>query len=188
MIILCPHAAVVESAYTADLKSAPKGYGFKSRQRHHVRRTQLRSVSAVCVRAAKTAHPLSPSSFQTRSSRSFEFVIVVPPPNIVKTLFAVSISAPPFLLSKAKPARLRFCFTGGDVGADIIRPRKTGYITRKSPANVVGTQTCCRGDLWSPAQDKIGLPPFSGELCMISMSARRATKGRPYRSLAVRRY
>ena len=36
MIILCPHAAVVESAYTADLKSAPKGYGFKSRQRHHV--------------------------------------------------------------------------------------------------------------------------------------------------------
>ena len=35
MIILCPHAAVVESAYTADLKSAPKGYGFKSRQRHH---------------------------------------------------------------------------------------------------------------------------------------------------------
>ena len=36
VIILCPHAAVVESAYTADLKSAPKGYGFKSRQRHHV--------------------------------------------------------------------------------------------------------------------------------------------------------
>ena len=41
MIILCPHAAVVESAYTADLKSAPKGYGFKSRQRHHVERTPL---------------------------------------------------------------------------------------------------------------------------------------------------
>ena len=68
VIILCPHAAVVESAYTADLKSAPKGYGFKSRQRHHVRRTQLRSVSAVCVRAAKTAHPLSPSSFPKRES------------------------------------------------------------------------------------------------------------------------
>ena len=29
----------------------------------HVRRTQLRSVSAVCVRAAKIAHLLSPSSF-----------------------------------------------------------------------------------------------------------------------------
>ena len=37
--------------------------GFDPRHRHHVRRTQLRSVSAVCVRAAKTAHPLSPSSF-----------------------------------------------------------------------------------------------------------------------------
>ena len=35
----------------------------ESHHRHHVRRTQLRSVSAVCVRAAKTAHPLSPSSF-----------------------------------------------------------------------------------------------------------------------------
>ena len=29
----------------------------------HVRRTQLHSVSAVCERAAKTAYPLSPSSF-----------------------------------------------------------------------------------------------------------------------------
>ena len=35
----------------------------ESHHRHHVRRTQLHSVSAVCVRAAKTAHPLSPSSF-----------------------------------------------------------------------------------------------------------------------------
>lgn len=40
--------------------------GFESGQ--HVRRTQLRSVSAVCVRAAKTAHPLSPSSFPKRES------------------------------------------------------------------------------------------------------------------------
>ena len=30
--------------------------GFESHHRHHVRRTQFRSVSAVCVRAAKTAH------------------------------------------------------------------------------------------------------------------------------------
>ena len=35
----------------------------ESHHRHHVRRTQLRSVSAVCARAAKTSHPLRPSSF-----------------------------------------------------------------------------------------------------------------------------
>ena len=35
---------------------------------HHVRRTQLRSVSAVCVSAAKTAHPPSLSSFPKRES------------------------------------------------------------------------------------------------------------------------
>ena len=35
----------------------------ESHHRHHVRRTQQRSVSAVCVRAAKTAHLLRPSSF-----------------------------------------------------------------------------------------------------------------------------
>ena len=40
--------------------------GFESGQ--HVRRTQLCSVSAVSVRAAKTAHPLSPSSFPKRES------------------------------------------------------------------------------------------------------------------------
>ncbi len=36
--------------------------------RTSVRRTQLRSVSAVCVRAAKTAHPQRPSSFPNRRS------------------------------------------------------------------------------------------------------------------------
>ena len=36
---------------------------------HHVRRTQLHSVSAVCVSTAKTAHPLRPSSFPKRESR-----------------------------------------------------------------------------------------------------------------------
>ena len=40
----------------------------QSGHRHHVRRTQLRSVSAVCVRAAKTAHPLRPTSFPKRES------------------------------------------------------------------------------------------------------------------------
>lgn len=34
----------------------------------NVRRTQLHSVSAVCVSAAKTAYPLSPSSFPKRRS------------------------------------------------------------------------------------------------------------------------
>ena len=140
VIILCPHAAVVESAYTADLKSAPKGYGFKSRQRHHVRRTQLRSVSAVCVRAAKTAHPLSPSSFPKRESHgglpfrfetpalyplprssfqkrgcmSASLLCFIPPPNIVKTLFAVSISAPPFApFQREDVLQLRVGFAGG---------------------------------------------------------------------------
>ncbi len=40
----------------------------QSGHRHHVRRTQLRSVSAVCLRAAKTAHPLRPSSIPKRRS------------------------------------------------------------------------------------------------------------------------
>ncbi len=49
----------------------------ESHHRHHVRRTQLHSVSAVCVRAAKTAYPLSPSSFPKRSSHGgapFRFI------------------------------------------------------------------------------------------------------------------
>ena len=48
--------------------SCREALGFKSPYPHHVRRTQLRSVSAVCVRAAKTSHTLSPSSFPNRSS------------------------------------------------------------------------------------------------------------------------
>ena len=44
--------------------------GFESRRGHHVGRSLLHSVSAVCVRAAKTPYPQSPSSFSPSNPAS----------------------------------------------------------------------------------------------------------------------
>ena len=72
---------------TSEPRPGPPAGG-ESHHRHHVRRTQLRSVSAVCVRAraggrdqasAKTAHPLSPSSFRN-GARGELPVWFIPPP------------------------------------------------------------------------------------------------------------
>jgi len=57
-----PVQTLVDPLIFSDGKNAAE-----SGQRHHVRRTQFRSVSAVTVSAAKTAHPLRPSSFPNRT-------------------------------------------------------------------------------------------------------------------------
>ena len=44
--------------------------GFESRSAHHVGRSLLHSVSAVCVGAAKTAYPQAPSSFSPSNHAS----------------------------------------------------------------------------------------------------------------------
>ena len=99
MIILCPHAAVVESAYTADLKSAPKGYGFKSRQRHQ-RRSSLRTAqkpasakafAGFCVCAPGLLLP------KAKLFSSFAFAF--------KVLFVVCTSAESFFLSETGVSR-----------------------------------------------------------------------------------
>ena len=61
---VAPPFQIGSAALGSDLDSGSDFF----RPAHHVRRTQLRSVSAVCERAAKTAQPLRPSSFPKRSS------------------------------------------------------------------------------------------------------------------------